>query len=492
MTSDGTNTSPHMNPGILSVLKNTAYILSGQGVQFGVRFVYAIILARFLGPHDYGLIAYGTSLYLAVMPLSKLGVEHVAIRTIGCDRKTGTKLLKSAQPLRKLITYLVAGAFATAAFMWESDPQTSLILVGFSFALVGRSFAGWNNALFTAYEANRYSFRLQTIFRPLEVLIGLTALALWRNPLSVVFAHAATWWLEVFSGTLLLRKNFSIPKSLWNSSDVKTILREAIPIGLAAAMSLTMTQGPLIYFKNVSGSGSATGNLALAMQIFAILSQLPIAANNASYPLLSRVVAQGEGREKFFVETMLRLIIFWGSLLGLTGMAVGGDLVTLVFGRNYAQTGQLIGLTLWLMVPWAAMNALGRVHMARQKARVSLIFLTLGALCFIVMAPPLTNSLDLYGPVTAVLISMSITTAMLLFSVHKDVKINISMAVLRPLFTVAISLFAYFIIPYPNNWMKFFSSITCLAFGWIFTKCISKDELRALINLKNYKKNKNG
>jgi O-antigen/teichoic acid export membrane protein len=484
MNTDGKKISNAMSPGIISVLKNTTYILSGQGVQFGVRFVYAIILARFMGPHDYGLIAYGTSLYLAVMPLSKLGVEHVVIRIIGCDKEGGRTLLQSAQPLRKLITYLIAGIFAAAAFLWEPDPQTSIILAVFSLALVGRSFAGWNNALFTAYEANQYSFRMQTIFRPTEVVLGLCALALWHNPLSVVLAHAATWWLEVIFGTILLRKNFSIPKDLWNPPDIKRILREAAPIGLAAAMSLAMTQGPLIFFKNASGSGAATGNLALAMQIFAILSQLPIAANNASYPLLSRVVARGDGKENIFVETMLRLIIFWGTLLALIGMAIGGELVTFVFGQNYAETGDLIGLTLWLMIPWSAMNALGRVHMARQKARTSLIFLTIGTLCFILTVQPATDALNFYGPVAAVLFSMSLTSFMLLASVHYDGKINLGLAVVRPMCAVAISLAVFHSLPQSEKWLKLIIPISTLITGWLLFKCVSTQEIRTLVKLK--------
>ena len=76
-------------------------MVSGQGIQLAVRFLYAIILARIFGPHDYGIIAYGISLYLAVMPFTKLGIEHVVIRTIGYDRVLGEKILQNAQPYEK-------------------------------------------------------------------------------------------------------------------------------------------------------------------------------------------------------------------------------------------------------------------------------------------------------------------------------------------------------------------------------------------------------
>jgi O-antigen/teichoic acid export membrane protein len=477
MNTDGTKISNAMSPGIISVLKNTTYILSGQGVQLGVRFVYAIILARFMGPHDYGLIAYGTSLYLAVMPLSKLGVEHVAIRVIGCDRERGKILLQSAQPLRKMITYVVAGIFAVSAFLWESDPQTSAILAVFSLALVGRSFAGWNTALFTAFEANQYSFRMQSIFRPAEVALGLCALALWQNPMSVVLAHTTSWWLEVIFGTILLRKNFPIPKDIWNIQEFRTILQEAIPIGLAAFMSFLVTQGPLILFKNYNGNGIATGNLALAMQIFGILSALPIAAVSASFPLLSRVVARGDGKENDFMETMLRFIFFVGTLLALIGMTIGTELITFVFGQNYADTGDLIGLSLWLIIPCSAANALGRMHMAREKARISLIALTAGALCFIFTAQPAIKALGSHGAILAALFSMTFVSWTLLISAHLERKINLSLAVGRPLCALVLTIFLFHMFPQTDNFLKVTILLVFFIFLWVYFKCISSEEI---------------
>lgn len=483
MNSDGTKKAYSISPGIMSVIRNTSYILSGQGVQFGVRFIYAIILARALGPHDYGLIAYGTSMYLAIMPLSKLGIEHVVIRAIGCDRESGKKLLQSAQPLRKVSTYLTAILFGVATYTLESDPQTSLILACFSLALLGRSFAAWHTALFTAYEANQFSFRLQAIFRPLEIVLGLTALLLWRDPLSVVIAHAATWWAEVIFGTLILRKHFSIPSGAWNRRDSKTILTEAIPIGVAASLSLMLTQGPLIIFKNMNGPGDTTGNLALAMQIFAILSQLPIAANNASYPVLSRIIARGDGKENFFIETMLRLIIFWGSLLALTAMALGSNLVVLVFGSRYAQAGHLIGMTIWMMIPWSAMNALSKVQMARQKARANLIFLIIGVLCFTISAVPATRLLGVNGPITAVLFGMTVTSLLLLISVNYDGKIQYMTAVVRPIIVLSVSVLTYYLLCSQGDWIRLIASNFVFISCWILFKCVTSKEISIMMDI---------
>jgi len=478
-----TNTVASKHTGILSIIKNTIYILSGQGIQFGMRFIYAIILARTLGPHDYGIISYGTSLYIAVLPVTKLGIELVIIRAIGCDKEYGRKLIKAAQPLRKLIAYLCTLIFAAATYISETDPQTKIILVFFSIALLGRSFANWNLAMFTAYEANKFSFRLQSIFRPLEVILGLSALALWRTPLAVVLTHAATWWLEVILGSTLLKKHFRIPTGKWNSSILKAIVPEALPVGLSTTLSLLLTQRPLIIFKYLNGPGITTGNLALGMQVFAILSQLPIAANNASYPALSRSVARGDGKEIMFVETMMRLIIFFGSALALLGMAFGGALVVFVFGSKYAEAGTLIGTSLWLMIPWSAINALSKVQMARQKYYSNLAIFLIGAGTFLLIIKPITDAYGIQGPVLASLTGMSAVSFLLLLTISREGTLNINLTALKPLGAMTTAIASFYLLAPFGSWPALLGAWSTLILSWWIFGCLTAKEISLLATL---------
>jgi O-antigen/teichoic acid export membrane protein len=482
-TSKRTTQSP-LSPGISSIITNTLYILSGQGVQFSVRFLYAIILARFLGPHDYGLIAYGTSLYIAVLPLTKLGIEHVVIRVLGYDKTKGTELLRSSLPMRRTAAFLSALLFCLATTLWENDPQTRLILALFSLALLGRSFAQWNLALFTAYESNRFSFRLQAIFRPLEVALGLLALALWRNPLAVVLVHASIWWMEAIFGAAMLRKHFTIPRGRWNLAHFKPILAESLPMCLAMTLVSVMSQGPLLAFKHIGGTGMAAGNVALAMQVFTILAQLPIAASSASYPVLSRAIARGDGKEVLFVETMMRVIIFLGTALALLGMTLGPPVTIIVFGEKYAEAGRLVGTTLWMMIPWAAMNSLMRVQTARRKIRSTLSFLAAGVLVFILGSKPAVDIFGMQGTVLAGLAGMCVITSCLFVAVARHGDINIGLAAARPLGALSVSAFAcHMLLSHIDPWAALLASWSVLGVSWLAFGCMSRREIEALTGI---------
>ena len=465
----------------MSVIKNALYIMSGQGVQVGVRFIYAIILARVLGPHDYGLISYGTSLYIAVLPITKFGIEHVVIRVIGYDKIRGRELLQCSLPLRRAAAYISTIAFGVAIFFLEQDTLTQTILLLFAIALLGRSFAQWNLAIFTAYEANRFSFRLQTIFRPLEVAIGLLALAAWRTPLAIVAVHAASWWLEVIFGTWILQREFAIPKGKWNLDDVKVILVESIPMCLAMTMTNVMSQGPLLAFKYINGPGIAAGNLALAMQVFSILSMITFALNNASYPVLSRAIARGDGKEVFFIETMMRVILLLGPLIALAGMAAGPDLIVFVFGNTYAEAGALIGTTLWMMIPWMAMNSIMRVQTARRKIRSTLFILFGGVLFFLISSIPATSLYGSQGTVLSSLIGMAIiaTGLFMTSACHGNAgNMKIKFTLIYPLLALGLSVLAFHTLRSIGSWAALLGSWGSLITGWVALGCLTKDEIK--------------
>jgi len=101
-------------------------------------------------------------------------------------------------------------------------------------------------------------------------------------------------------------------------------------------MSLTY-QGPLIFFRHLASHGDTLGQLALAMQVFFVLSYIPSALGEVSLPVLSRAVARHDLKDRVFAETVLRFSLFFGTVLALLGMALGPWLTVQIFGESYTQ-----------------------------------------------------------------------------------------------------------------------------------------------------------
>lgn len=469
-------------PGFASIIRNSFFLFSGQGIQFGVRFIYAIILARFLGPYEYGLFTYGMSLYLAILPLTRLGLEQVMMREIGRNRAHGRRMLRYALPIRRSCACFITGVFIVAVILLESNTQMRWLLLSFSVALLGRSLAMWNTALFTAYEVNKYSLRLQSIFRPLEVVLGLCALVIWKTPLSVVLVHALTWWMEVLFGTILARKVISLPSGQWDLSASKELLPPAILLGVILALSSWMMQGPLVIFKHIEKSGASIGDLALAMQMFSILSQFPIIISNAAFPVLSRTVARADGKELFFASTIMRYTFLIGGITALVGMTLGPFFVVKVFSVQYAGAGPLIGPVLWMLIPWTLLNVLRTVQLAKGHNVSSMLFMLIGVAIFVIASRPAILIWGMKGPIAAASFGMIVTSLCFMKAVSSHGNLNIVFSALKPLGVVIISFSTCILLKQTGQFYALFGSLAAMALGWLFLGCMTNYEKMILLS----------
>ena len=118
--------------GVASIAQNSCYLAGSRLLNYAVRFIYVIALARYLGPKFYGLYSYGMSWYLAFLPLTELGLGVILSKEVGRDRTQGARVVAQTLTLRTLVAIVAAGSCAIAGWFCEGEPEARrLILVFF-------------------------------------------------------------------------------------------------------------------------------------------------------------------------------------------------------------------------------------------------------------------------------------------------------------------------------------------------------------------------
>ena len=114
--------------GVASIARNLTYLLGGYGVYFVTRFLYAVILARALGPQVYGIINYGIAWYLLFLPLTRMGLEVVLSRDAGKNRQVGDRTAALTLTLRIASISLATAAYVILSWFIEDDPASRLMV----------------------------------------------------------------------------------------------------------------------------------------------------------------------------------------------------------------------------------------------------------------------------------------------------------------------------------------------------------------------------
>jgi O-antigen/teichoic acid export membrane protein len=469
--------------GISSIAGNAVYIFGTQGFNFGIRFVYAIALAHYLGPELYGLINYGISWYFTFLSLTGLGIVAILSREIGKDRSSGARITSLTFTLRTPVTVFAAVACGLFAWFIETRPEARIILIVFSIALVGRSLALWAEGVFTAYEVSQFSFRIQVVFRTFEVIAGTGLLLAGGEAMAVAIVHAISWWFQALAGLALTGRRLVPIRFNFSWQDLKSILRQGIPIGIGFVMVNWLRSGPIVLFRHFGSSENSLGQLALAMQSFVVIASVPVAAGMASLPVLSRSVARQDGKESIFIASTIKGALFFGAAAGLAGMGAGPWLVNILFGARYLEAGYLLGYVMWLLIPFTCGFIISRVYFARGEFFLPTVCSGAGALVMTLIMPWMITVMDTSGAVVAMAAGMSVWALSLIGIITRSRDLHVGQALFRPLIVILFALAIYMALKSMNIWLALLTSLAALFCGMMMFGGVTEDEKYLLKHL---------
>jgi O-antigen/teichoic acid export membrane protein len=282
------------------------------------------MLSRTLGPEDYGLLNYGFAWYLAFMSLALFGQPSILLRVIAKYPENASEQVNASLFLLLLTTVSALSLSFALGWAFESQSQPRWLLTALLLALVARTLSEWGQAVQIGYGTAKWVFRLESVLRPLEVLLGILALALGAGLETVVWIHIGVWAIQAVGQMLAISRLHQPLRPTWNADHVLRLAREGVPMCISTLAYVWLLQGILVLGRSVLDASALLGQLALAVQVLIMLLILPRSIATAGAPVTSRALIRGDGKDVLFVNAMLRVITVLGALLALSGMAFGG------------------------------------------------------------------------------------------------------------------------------------------------------------------------
>jgi O-antigen/teichoic acid export membrane protein len=305
------------------ISQNTLWLFSGQSLVKTIAFLYAIFLARALGPTDFGLYIYVITVFGLVSSLSDLGFNRFLVRDIARDKNQLSRYLSNVFTLR--ILFIVAIFFLSSAILLIFDPKISRssLTVLALLSIIPLTAALTFDAIFVALEKMFYS-ALALVFLNLSVaFFGLLAVFVFKmGVFGAVFAFfvAHVLYLLVF-GIFLFKEriflSFSFDFSFW-----KKALFASLPYGLLAFLGLLYFKIDAVLLTFIKGEAQ-TGFYGASYKFLEGLHFIPLVVGTALFPVMARLHRDDlkELRRLYFlslkyllvVAVFLVLVLFFGA-----------------------------------------------------------------------------------------------------------------------------------------------------------------------------------
>jgi len=454
-----------------TLVKNFLALLCSEFVVRIAASLGAILIARTLGPKQYGILAVALSFSFIAGYLCDLGMTHLTLQQSAVPEVNLSVLLSTMLRARLALTATVSVA-SLGWILWAYTNRESrlVMLLLILPSIWGISLGGFASSYFWLQQELHISAAIKTVS---QLLMAVTLLISFLMKLQVVWVAAGYGGVSLIGGTIAMwmfrRRAGHIGG--WDPH----FLRGLGGFTLSGIAGMALPQVGPILLERVT-DGTQLGCFAAASRIPSALCAIPGAVGTAWYPQLFHLGINypAEHLEKCAQE--IKIIVILGIGLALPLFLYPSVIIGFMLGSAWvAVATPVLSILCWMTVLNSVSNplgdALGTKGLQMRKAVIYALALVLGVVLYSILG----RSAGAIGGAWAAVITIAALCAGLVVANPTGIRlvITVSRKLFRPLVIAsAAALAARFLLP------NILPSAALLFFGFFCAITIVDEELR--------------
>jgi len=449
------------------VARGAGIIFIGGIFAYLSNFIYRLIISRYLGPAEYGLISLGQMMLSFGILIALLGLNQGMIRYVSYYRakKDLSKVkgyllgsLKISLPISILISFLIIffSGFISNNIFHSAAFQKILIIFGvtipFNVILV------YLTNFFLAYKKPEYKEIVRTFCRNVfNLIITIFVVIIGGSVLQISYAYLTAIIISIIIGFFILEKKvMPLVRSKTKASyDYNKLLKFSLPLFFSGVFLDIMKWADtffLGYFTNEIQVGIYNVAFPLAAGLGIFLASISV----MFFPIVSELIAKKNHKEiSSIFEVALRWIFISAFPIALLIILFPEYIIKFLFGKEYiAGSTALVVITLGYFVH-VITGPSQQIILAFEKTKylfkLNSIIVTLNLILNIILIP----IYGINGAAYATAISLALKEMIIFFKVKTMIKFRYDfryyfkymLSAIIPLFLVY-SILIYFFRPY--------------------------------------------
>ena len=328
-----------------SALKNASWIIVCRIIQSLISLVIGMISARYLGPSNYGVITYVSSVVAFTLPIMQLGLNQTLVKEFVQSPEREGKILGTSLVINILSSIVsMIGSVAFVFLVNAGERETILVCILYSFTL-----------LFQATEMTQYWFQYQLLskYPSIATLCAYVVVSLYKIFL-LVTQKSVVWFalsnvLDYFLISVILMVIYFKVGNQRLSFDWRLgreMLSRSKYYIIPSLMVMIFQHTDRIMIKLMMGEAE-TGFYSAAITCVGISGFVFSAVIDSMRPVILEEKGKDQARYENRVSQLYAIITFI-SLAQSIGMTVlAKPLVNLLYGAEYAPTAGILCVAVW-------------------------------------------------------------------------------------------------------------------------------------------------
>jgi len=416
-------------------LLNTSWIMGEKIITMGVGFFVTVLVARYLGPEQYGILAYALSMTALFASAGHMGLSGLVIREIVKKPDKRSETLGTSLVLKffgALTGYLLLLIYVLIYEAPQSIEFWTLLIVAFSLFfrpldVIDFWFQAHVQARYTAI-AKSASLLLTASFMWLLVFIGAGLLSFaFANLLQSILAGC--FLLLLFRATA----KTSIKKLHASFSRAKELFGQGWIIFLGSIFATVYLKIDQIMLKWFSGA-EEVGIYAVAATLSEAWYFVPAAIVASIFPKLIQLKEKEPQRYQQRLQQLFELLFSVALIVALFMTFSAEPLINIFFGEKYKASAPILTIHIWAALFIFMRAAFSKWILIENTLVFSLITQGLGALTNVGLNLLLIPLYGGYGAAVATLLSYAMASylSLLFYKKSRPVFWMMSEAILSP------------------------------------------------------------
>jgi len=348
-----------------AIMHNTGWLLADKLLRMGMGILVGAWVARYLGPSQFGELAYVVAFVAFFGVISKLGFDGIAVRDMALDKQASPAILGTVLWLR-MITGCICwiAAIAGMALFRPGDTQTLILTVFIAGTLVFQA-ADTVDLWFQSQTQSKRTVIAKTISYLVTSGIKI-GLILTEAPL-VYFA--ATTLIDMGLAAIALYGSYRIfPAPFrWylDMKWVKRLVRESWPYMLSGLAVIIYMRIDQIMLREMIGEYEL-GIYSAAMPIATVWYFFPMIIAQSVGPSIAK---KKEADQAAYEISLVRLFgLMWWIMLPLSIILAlfSGVIIDILYGDAYAESGGILAVYVFSCIP-ASLGVIQGLWMVNEK-----------------------------------------------------------------------------------------------------------------------------
>ena len=394
-------------------INNSIWILAEKAARIISGLLVGVLVARFLGKEQFGIISYALSVLSIFTVFSTLGLDGIIVRELITDKKKKYKIIGTTFWLRFFGSFLVVFVATYYSFIRDPNDRTWIVFL-VSIAVIFQSFSVID-FYFQSEVKGKYNAISQVITLIISAIVKLVLIYI-QAPLSWFASMVMLAAIFTAFNQLIFYKKNQQEISNWKFSliEAKRLLSHSWPIIISAFMQMIYQQADKILIVRYLHDMGMLGQYSAATRISEASFFIPVALSAALFP----GIVNNRHNKPLQLKRLTQIysLMIWSAIfISIGGFLFGDWLIGFLYKGGFPLAPEIFKIHIWITIPIFLGTAWGFWLLALNKQKLITIYQFLLLIIVLVLETYMIPMYGIRGAAYSIVLSQILSIFIIIF-----------------------------------------------------------------------------